>query len=114
MGNQSGRTIAPQRLALADQILMVLRDADLPMRPGQIADVLGPQSYQRNCRCACGHTHQREGTRMLWNSDLNPLLHRMEREGAVVRYVVPRGSLNPTGAHYWGPATTNTSGSDHG
>lgn len=95
------RSIAPHRQALEDQILAILGDADLPLRPGQIAAALGPQPLVVPCQCRCGDDHHRTVMRTLWNSDLTPLLRRLERKGQVERFVVPRGPMNPTGAHYW-------------
>lgn len=102
MGRTATNTIKPHRQAMEDQILAILQASDLPMRPGQIIDALGG-TMQRptTCRCQCGHEHQIVRTSHIFNSDLAPLLKRLERKGRVERIAVPRGPMNPTGAHWW-------------
>jgi hypothetical protein len=96
--------ITPARQAIEDRALAYLQSLEgFPARPGQIAEAIGPVATARPCRCKyCGHDHMGVGPpRVLWNSDLNSLLKRLERKGLVERLEVERGHMNPTGAHWW-------------
>ncbi len=100
------RSLAPDRQALSDQILAIVRQAaPLPVSTTDVGRQLGKTHYWYN---TCGHpdicrdqSHWRSpGPRYRSNSEFVPLLRRLERLGHVDRLVLAR-DLTAHGGHFW-------------
>lgn len=109
----TGRALSPARQALSDQALALVRDAaPLPLSTTQVIEGLGERVTWYN---TCGHADVCSDRahwsscppRLLYNSDVVPLLRRWERMGVLERLVLGRVA-SPKGAHFWrylGPTT---------
>jgi hypothetical protein len=89
--------LSPARQALSDQALALVRDA-APLPLGERvtwyntcghADVCSERAHWSSCP-----------PRLLYNSDIVPLLRRWERMGVLERLVLGRVA-SPKGAHFW-------------
>lgn len=90
------RRVSPKMLARQDQIIAFLADQPLPVSTGDVCKAIDTVTTIFPCICRCGHRHEKALTHRARNSDVTPILKRLERDGKVERFV-----LEGHRSHYW-------------